>query len=266
MRSLTIILGGGGARGLCFIGALRALDANGIHVSNVIATSMGAIVGGAYCSGVSTEEIEKRARSLRLRHFVRVGIPRRAVFSHEGVEEVVRRFVSVESFENHRPPLTIVCTDVQTGGAIYFDSGTLIPPLVGSCLAAGIFEPVGLGERLLIDGGYTDPLPVRMAPAEHVVLAIDPCVKPDWRLPMIGRPRFWGILNVKLMYLQVLKAHDVMLYRIARDGLLGGDHIHVAPRMDGVTFVDFREADRVIHAGEVAVLESLPKIRRALEE
>jgi len=89
LKSLTLILGSGGARGLCFIGALKALDENGIKIGKIIGCSMGAIIGAAYCSGVPITEIEDFALAQKLRSFISFSPFSSALFSNKGIEKIV---------------------------------------------------------------------------------------------------------------------------------------------------------------------------------
>ena len=264
MKPVTLILAGGGARGLCFVGALRALATCEIPVSRIIAVSMGAIIGGTYSSGVPLDEMDRLARALRLRDFLRLGPRSQGVFSHVGIHRLVRRFLAVDTFEALQIPLTVICTDLQKGESVSYTSGPLTPPVVGSCLTAGVFEPLLFENRYLVDGGYTEPVPVRTAASGDLIVTIDPTVRPDWNLPLRPGRSLRNLFSLRLAYLQMLKSVDTMLYGLSREHLDGREHVHVVPEMDGVKFTDFQRADDVIKAGETALMKMAPEIRRRL--
>lgn len=266
MKPLTLVLGSGGARGLCFVGALKALETGGVPIQRVVGTSMGAIVGASFCSGVPLPELEARALRLRLRHFLGFSVFAPALMSHRGVARVVRRFVPAETFENLSVPLTVICTDLDRGEPVAFNSGPLIPPVVGSSLAAGVFEPVFHQDHVLVDGGYTDSVPVRFADHDSVVVAIDANVCPDWRIGLAKKRRLRNILKLPLFWRQIRKSFDILIYSLAMEQGAHRPHIRVAPPLGDMTFIDFGRGKTAIEIGEQAVRERLPEIRAAVGE
>lgn len=154
-----LALGGGFARGLAHIGVLKVLEANGIPIHAVAGVSVGAVIGGAYASGMTVREMEETARSVRFRDFASWTVSRLAFASNARMDQFLRRFVKATSFEDLRMPLAVMATDLVNGDAVTYKSGDLITPIRASCAYPGLFLPVQMGERTLIDGGFSCAVP-----------------------------------------------------------------------------------------------------------
>lgn len=177
-RRVGIALGGGGARGVAHALALEAIDDAGIRPRAIAGTSMGAIVGALYASGQGGRQIRERVEQnvlatdgdlrgawargstlLRWLAFVRPemgggGFLRADAFLRHQLEQI-----GVSTFEELQIPLRVVATDFWTGDQVVIESGELLPALKASMAIPGIFAPVTLGGRTLVDGGIANNLP-----------------------------------------------------------------------------------------------------------
>ncbi len=226
---------------------------------------MGALLGASFCAGVSCSELEEFGGQLRKRDFVRPRLGRVGLLSNQGFHDVAKRLIRMECFEDLKIPLTVICTDLDNGQPAAFSSGPLLNPVVGSCLAAGFFDPVLHEEKYLVDGGYTEPVPISYAPIDYVVIAIDAMVRPDWPIGHDRIRRQWMLFNGKLLYLQILKSFDCVLYRLSEEKLRGMQGIHIVPALGQMKFMDFGSGAAAIRAGEAAVLGMLPEIEKAIQ-
>ncbi len=169
---IGLALGGGFARGMSHIGVLKVFEQERIPIDYVAGTSVGAVIGGAYCSGLSAKEMEEIAMLVRFKDFARWTISRFGLCSNDRMTGFLTRLFRVYKFEELRIPLAIAATDFSTGQGVVFRSGSLIDAVRASCAYPGMFLPVSLDGKLYVDGllGYPVPAkPLREMGAERVV-------------------------------------------------------------------------------------------------
>jgi len=165
-KQTALILGSGGARGLAHIGVIKALEENGIPIDIITGTSIGALIGGLYASGMSIQEMEKIVGNVNKMMVAKVLRPK--LFSpgfvdNKSVIKFIKDMVGNVKIENLNIPFAAVSTDLVTGEEIVFTKGNLADAIMASIAIPAIFQPVHLGGRYLIDGGISNPLPVSVA-------------------------------------------------------------------------------------------------------
>jgi NTE family protein len=251
---IGVALGGGFARGMAHIGVLKVLEEEGIPVRVVTGTSVGALIGASYCSGLSLEDLEKVAHSCRFTTFARWTVSRYGFASNDRMVSFLNRTLKVKTFEELRIPLGVTATDFNTGEGIVFHSGSIIDPVRASCAYPGMFLPVEIRGRYLVDGMLSHPVPtrpLREMGAERV-LAVH--LKGTWAKG--GAPRhLFDVIGQSFAI-----AQDAMssLWRGAAD-------VVVEPDVAGFAYDDFKRAGELIKAGEVAMRQALPEVRKWLE-
>ena len=159
--AIGIALGGGFARGIAHVGVLKVLEQESIPVRVVAGTSVGALIGAAYCSGVSLQELEDMAASVRFTSFARWTLSRCGFASNDRMISFLTRILKVKTFEELRIPLGVTATDFNTGEGVVFHSGSIIDPVRASCAYPGMFLPVQIRGRYLVDGMLSHPVPTR---------------------------------------------------------------------------------------------------------
>src|SRR5450631_4747674 len=159
--AIGVALGGGFARGIAHIGVLKVLEEEGIPVRVVTGTSVGALMGAAYCSGVSLAELEELAHNVRFTTFARWTLSRCGFASNDRMVSFLTRTLKVKTFEELRIPLGVTATDFNTGEGVVFHSGSIIDPVRASCAYPGMFLPVEIRGRYLVDGMLSHPVPTR---------------------------------------------------------------------------------------------------------
>lgn len=186
-----LVLGSGGARGLAHIVVLETLDRLAIRPVEIAGTSIGAILGAAYAAGTSGAAL----RTLALRDFkdraevmtklFRARVGRFADIWKGGLanpvlvdgEDVLARFLPgllPERFEDLEIPLSVIAGDFHRLERVVFSEGPLAPAIAASMAIPGLVRPVSFSNRVLVDGGTVDPLPIRAITAEvDVIIAID---------------------------------------------------------------------------------------------
>ena len=159
MPAIGVALGGGFARGIAHIGVLKVLEEEGIPVRMIAGTSVGAIMGAAYCSGLTIAELEEIAHKVRFTTFARWTLSRYGFATTDRMTAFLKQNLKVHTFEELRIPLGVTATDFNTGGGTVFSSGSIIDPVRASCAYPGMFLPVEIDGRCLVDGMLSYPGP-----------------------------------------------------------------------------------------------------------
>ena len=160
---VAIALGGGGARGYAHIGVLEELAARDYQVVRVAGTSMGAVVGALFASGHLPEftewvlELRRRSDVLRL---LGPNVSGPSPIKIERVLSRVNEIIGVQRIEDLPIPFTAVATDLWARREVWFNSGPIDPALRASIAIPGVFPPIALNGRLLVDGGVSNQVPV----------------------------------------------------------------------------------------------------------
>jgi NTE family protein len=252
--AIGLALGGGFARGIAHIGVLKILEEEEIPIRIVAGTSVGALIGAAYCSGLSIEELENVARSVRFTTFARWTVSRYGFASNDRMVSFLNRILKVKTFEELRIPLGVTATDFNSGEGVVFHSGSIVDPVRASCAYPGMFLPVNIRGRWLVDGMLSHPVPsspLREMGADRV-LAVH--LKGQWTKD--GAPRhLFDVIGQSFAI-----AQDMM-----RHLWLGAADLVVEPDVAGFGYDDFRRSDELIRSGEIAMRRAMPEVRKWLE-
>lgn len=180
-RNIALALGGGSARGIAHIGVLKVLERERIPVDMIVGTSMGALVGAAYCTGVSLQHMEERSGNFTMRKLLDPTVPKLGILAGDKLEGIIRELIGPKTFADCRIPLAVVTMDIETAEEVVYRSGDLIKVIRASCSWPGVFNPVRMGNRLLVDGGIKHSVPAKIARdlGADYVIAVDVgfCIK-----------------------------------------------------------------------------------------
>ncbi len=174
-KKVTLVLGGGSARGIAHIGVLKVLEREKIPIDNIVGTSMGAFIGAAYSVGLTVPELEERAHKFTTKKILDPTMPSIGLLSGEKLEKTIRSMIDSKGFEDCKIPLTVVANDIETGEEVIFQHGELVKVVRASCSWPGIFIPVRIDGRLVCDGGIQHSVPTKIAKdlgAEYII-AVD---------------------------------------------------------------------------------------------
>jgi len=252
--TISVALGGGFARGMAHIGVLKVLEQVGIPVRIIAGTSVGALIGACYCSGLSVEELEKVARSVRFTTFARWTVSRYGFASNDRMMQFLNRTLKVKTFEELRIPLAITATDFNSGEGVVFHSGSMVDPIRASCAYPGMFLPVNIRGRWLVDGMLSHPVPTSPLHEMGADRVIAVHLRGQWTKD--GAPRhLFDVIGQSFAIAQDQMSH---LWRGAAD-------VIVEPDVAGFAYDDFKRAGELITAGEMATKKVLPEIRKWLE-
>jgi NTE family protein len=250
---IGLALSGGFARGLAHIGVLKVLEEEGIPIDYVAGTSVGALVGALYCSGISVRELTEIAALVRFKTFARWTVSRYGFCDSDRMLAFLNKFVKVRTFEELQRPLAIAATDFVTGEPVVFRSGSLCDAIRASCAYPGMFLPVNINGRLLVDGLLAYPLPskpLRDMGAERVV--------------GVYLAAHWVKANGPRHVFDVIgQCFSIAQARMC-DGWKAYTDVLIEPNVEGIAYDGFQHATELIRSGEVAARASLDDMTKWL--
>jgi len=270
---IGIALGAGGAKGIAHIPMLEALDELGITPHRIAGSSIGAVIGALYASGLSAQEIKEKVAHLAItkKDTVRSVLSSKKIgkwmemvdadFRHSGLlksESIMTGLCedgSLSTFEELAIPLTVVATDFWERRAVILESGPVQPAVQASMALPGVFTPVELDGRVLIDGGTVNPLPYDvLTDSCDVVIAVD--INSGGSTGQGGVPGYFDTIFGSVQILQraiverELEAHPPDIY--------------VKPDLRGFRTLQFYKADEIYRQAQPAKEELKRKLAEKL--
>ncbi len=251
-NKVALVLGGGVARGLAHIGVLKVLNREKIIVDMVVGTSIGALIGAAYCAGHNLSSLEKKAQKMSWKDLFDFGIPRLGLMEGKKLERLIREEISNLRFEDLKIPLAVVTTDINNGVEVIHTKGLLWPVIKASCSIPGLFNPVRVDKKLLVDGGVLHNVPAKIARD----LGADKLIAVD-----VGYYIKKGEMkNIWSVFLQAwhLRGKELGRYQNLHAEIL------IKVNLPGVSPVDFQHSKECIRQGELATEKKIPQIKKLL--
>lgn len=251
-RSVVLVLGGGSARGLAHIGVLKVLEREKVPIHRIVGTSMGALIGAAYSVGAPLKKMEALAHNFNWKTVFDPTIPRMGLLAGKKLEKIVGELTEHKGFNDCRIPLAIVTTDIENNERIVFQKGNLQKVVCASCSWPGIFNPVRIDGRLLVDGGIKNSVPTRVArsldPGYMIAVDVGFCVKEG------------KIVNIFQMLLQ---SFQIMGEELNRYQSRISDTL-IKVELGDIDQVGFDKAKEAIDKGEKAAEQKIDQIKRML--
>ena len=288
---ICLVLSGGGARGAAHVGVIKVLQELRVPIDCITGTSMGSIVGAAYASGTSTEEMEKIISEMSLAGIVREKPPRqdlafrikeddrtillgpelgltdklevvppKGIVSGVALETVLRRLSKVQGyrkFDELAIPFRAVATDLVTGKAVIFSDGDLANVMRASMSVPGVIAPAEIEGRLLIDGGLTDNLPVDVARA----MGADIVIAVNLGTPLLKREELTSLIGVTAQMVNILTEQNVQ----ASLASLRPTDILILPDLTGFSASDFDHMTTTVPIGEAAARKAAGRLAALAE-
>lgn len=249
-QGIGLALGGGFARGLAHIGVLKVLERENVPMRCIAGTSVGALIGAAYCSGVSVEELEHIAAHVRFKHIARWTLSRYGFAGSQRMIGFLSSLLKVRTFEELRIPLTVATTDFATGEGVLFDAGPLIDPVRASCAYPGMFQPVKIGGKLLIDGMLSHAVPAE--PLQDMGA--------EWVLAVHLKGR-WTNGNEPRHLFDVIGQCFAIAQEMNCSRWIEAADLVIEPEVSAYKYDAFERAADLIRAGERAAQAVMPEIR-----
>jgi NTE family protein len=301
---IGVALGGGAARGFAHIGILRTLLAAGIVPDVVVGTSIGAVVGGAYVAG-HLDTLEDWARSLRPRNilgYLDVRLNGSGLIGGGRLAAQLEATLGPTLLQDLPQKFASVATEVRTGHEIWLTHGRIVDAVRASYALPGIFSPVLVGDRWLVDGALVNPVPVSAARALGAEIVIAANVSSDVfghgttifshgsaiedeAEPIADEPeqkrgfsRFFSPEKIVKQEIfgspgrpgiskVMVDAFNIMQDRITRARLAGDPpDLLISPRVGRIGWFDFHRADEMIMHGARAAERAIEQIRETIDE
>ena len=184
-----VAMSGGGIKGMCHAGVLKALEEAGIKPDIISGVSAGAIVGALYADGKSPDEIKKIFEQIEFRKMTKLQKPDGGIFSISPFEKFLRTKLKAQTFEELQIPLRIVATNLDTGQSVVFNKGNLMDAIIASSSLPVLFTPKVIDGTLYVDGGVLMNFPVNTIrdECENVIgINVSPIVTDDYKKNVIG--------------------------------------------------------------------------------
>ncbi|HVW67730.1 MAG TPA: patatin-like phospholipase family protein [Steroidobacteraceae bacterium] len=275
---IGLVLSGGGARGIAHIGVLKVLEEQHIPIDAVAGTSMGAVVGGLYASGLTAREIESIMTSLNWQDAFRDRPPRedltlrrkqedenflvkfplgikggrfqlpKGLVQGQRLSQMLRRLTlpvaRITNFDDLPTPFRALATDLETGDAVTLSSGDLTGAMRASMSVPGVFSPVERDGHLLVDGGISENLPIDIARS----MGVDLLIVVDVGSPLLKRDKLNSVPVISNQMIAILVQKNT---RMQLEKLQPQD-IVIKPLLGDTSSFDFGNVKRVIAVGERA--------------
>jgi NTE family protein len=295
--TVGLALGGGAARGFAHIGVLRRLLAKVIKPDVIAGTSIGSVIGGCYAAGY-LDELEEWARQLTRRRifgYLDFNLGGSGLIGGSRLAAKLSEELGELTFQDLPIRMSAIATEIGTGHEIWLTRGRLVDAMSASYALPGIFPPVRIGGRWLMDGALVNPLPVSAARAfgAQVVIAVNlnadnfgrgtiiqdhgPNADDDLvhatalhgglrgRAESMMKRQFLGTPSRPGLSTVMIEAFQVVQDRITRSRLAGDPpDVLISPRLGRINLFDFHRADEIIEIGAEAAEKALEPIAEAI--
>ncbi len=253
-QRVGLALGGGAARGIAHVGVLQVLEEHDIPVDCIAGTSAGSIAGGFYAAGISPQRMEELVRDLKWLKIAAPTLPKLGFLNFDKIMPWIQETLGGDiTFADLRLPFAAVAADIVTGELVVLNEGPLAAAMRASSSVPGIFTPLRYRERLLVDGGILNNLPVSIARrlGGDYIIAVD----------LIPPGRVGGKEPRNLLELTITSLY--MLMRSTQiDGLRANQVI--LPDIGHIGLAELHRAEELLAAGRAAAEAAIPEIKRDL--
>ena len=281
-----LALGGGGARGLAHIGVLKVLERENIPIDLITGTSMGAIIGGVYALKKDISAVEKIAQKyskisefnidfsfsekerkdkpfflkkmsdfLKKGYILNLELRRKYINDGEGIKKIIKDLVGDKTFTDTKIPFAAVAADLVKGEKVILDQGILFDALLASASIPGMFPPVILGKKILVDGGIVDVVPIEAAQSlgANFVIAVNMSQAIKKRVEFNNAVEIFfrsdSITSAELRKLQLSYADIV-----------------ITPKVGRFHWSDFSKPEQCIREGEIAAQNIILELKKKLKK
>jgi NTE family protein len=264
---IGLALGSGAARGLAHIGVLKALKEVDIPIDIVAGTSMGAMIGACFAKDgeiSAVEEVALKTGWRQLAHLLdpKLAFLKKGLIHGQRIEELLHSLIGDAEFRDLKIPFATVATDINTGQEVVTRKGSVIDAVRASISIPGIFVPVALEGKCLVDGGLVNPVPtdVLWDMGARFVIAVNVLIEPPKsrhaaHLPGVsGKAEVPNIFNTLLQSLYIME-HEIMKQRIMKADII------ISPDVSHIEAFEFHRGEEAILEGYKAASNALPRLQ-----
>ena len=291
-----LVLGSGAALGLAHIGILKVLEREQIPIDIVAGSSIGALLGCFWASGLSANDLEMIAAEFRpkqsLFRLIDLTVPKSGIFTGRRVTKFIAHHLGNKTFRDLKIPMIITACDYNRREVLFIDEGSLVDAVRASVSIPAVFEPIKINGRWLIDGGVLDPVPVAILSrmGVHKIIAVNALPSPqdilrknqetalEWeRLTQEMRSRgmfrnllfrlkrwFWNWVDPNILDV-VMHTMQAMEYELAQVGCAQADVV-LHPTIPRINWFEFYNVDQLIHRGEEEAETHLSEIKKLVSD
>lgn len=257
---IALALGSGGAKGFAHIGVLKAFEEAGIKFDIITGCSMGAIIGSCYALGIDSEKLEKRVLDLTMGEILDLKIPNTYGFiKGNKAEKLIRELLDAKSTEPQFSDCLVkfgcVASDIAKAELVELTEGDIIPSVRASFSICGVFRPVKINGRNLLDGGVFSRVPVDLARkmGASVVIAVD----------CIGETVPEAMDNYK--YIDTIsRIFNIMDYQISKPEMARADYL-LSLSQPEVSAINIKNIPESISVGYESTKEHLDEIKKTIK-
>ena len=249
-KRVGLALGGGAVRGFAHLGVIQVLLRESIPIDYVAGTSVGSLIGAAYCTGISLEDIFATSKKINWLKIVRPHWGSEGIVSFRGIRTLIDEMFDKPTFEDLQTPFAVVTTDIEADEGVVISEGSVAPAVEASCSVSGIVAPVEWNGKRLADGILVNAVPVSVVKemgAEYVIGV-------DVFKPLI-RPH-WGFISHFINSFEIVMRHS-------GGGIKSADCL-ISPNIGGFTYLRFSKREVLIELGMQAAESKLPEIKQAI--
>ncbi|MCD6400654.1 MAG: patatin-like phospholipase family protein [Anaerolineales bacterium] len=274
---ITLALGGGGSKGNAHIGVLRILEREGFRIRAVAGTSAGGMIACIYAAGYTPDEIETEISKASKRKLYGLGSRSTpAIFGVDRIANVLKEMLGDETFDDLKIPCAVTAVDIGSRQEVVLRKGRVVDALMATIAIPGVFPPKAWGDRLLVDGGVLDPVPITVARSLMKNIPIVASV-------LSPAPQTWSnlppphILKTPLVLepitrLRVAQAFELFLrsldigQRMLTELRLEVDKpdVIIRPDVAEIGVLDKVNVAEVVKLGEIAAEKALPDLYHAV--
>ncbi|MGD6841903.1 patatin-like phospholipase family protein [Bacillus infantis] len=250
---IGLALGSGGARGFAHLGVIKVLKEEGINVDVIAGSSMGALVGCFYGAGLDIDRLYKLAGAFKRKYYLDFTVPKMGFLAGKKVKELIRLFTHGKSLEDLDIPVRVVATDLKAGEKVVFSKGPIADAVRASISIPGIFIPEKLEDRLLVDGGVIDRVPVSVVEemGADLIIAVD-----------VSRVKTSS--DITSIFDVIMQSLDIMQMELVSNREIASD-IMIRPHVEMYSSRAFTNIEDIIRIGEEEARKQVPRIKEAIQ-
>jgi len=256
-KKVILALGGGSARGLANVGVIKVFERHfgrdKMPFDMIVGSSIGSLIGAAYCTGMPAEELERRAMGFNWPSMVDLGFYPTGLIKGDKLEKIISEMVDGSTFDDLKTPFALTTTNVETGEELMHTSGDLIKLIRASCSWPGIFTAVDINGQMLTDGGVRNSIPTKAA--EELDATFIVAVNPGFA---VKNQKIKNVLQALVQSIQIMGEELNMYQASVAD-------IAIKPELKDIDQFDFDKVNIIIKQGEIAAEESMPALKKSLK-
>jgi NTE family protein len=249
---IGLALGSGASRGFAHIGVIKVLERMGLRPDYIAGSSIGSIIGALYAAGMTPAMMEGIANNIDAKLCYDIGFSRRGFMNGRKLEDLIKLLTRDMDFKDLPIPLAVTAVDLIKCERVIINEGKVYKGVRASISIPGVFQPVHVGEQVLIDGGMLERIPVNVVRdmGADIVIGVDVAFRGEHRPPE-------NFIEIILQTMEVMEL-EIMKHNVPSDDII------IRPDVSINNALSLENLENVIDAGEKAAMEALDKLKTLL--